>query len=126
MRINLLVLTLLTLAGGACSPYVSRDALFIGYNHSDDRIVIVVNGVDEATLSPVSSTRFVVTIPVPRPDISGPSADEERVRVSVVVRNLRTNTQTETEFCRAGARVVTHVSYEVSSSGRDDVECRSD
>jgi hypothetical protein len=111
----------------ACDQLVWKDALFVAYNISYDEIEVLVNGVGVAFIPPNESVRFVTSVPVPRSRGStfSPSSNDRRVRVTVAFHNLTTNGLTAPITCTAGARVVTHVWYKISSRGHESTRCKT-
>ena len=121
---KVLFLALAVFTTSACSAYVDQEAIFVGYNDGSNSIQILVDGVGTELLGPGRSSQFPVKIQVPRSMVgaTGPSAIDRTVQVSIAVRNLSTSNQTGPVFCQAGAKVKTHIWYEVIS-GRESVRC---
>lgn len=109
-----------------CSKFEKESALFVGYNVSGDPIEILVNNGTGFHLGPNGSGRFTVEILVPAKrvnDYGGPSSVDKVVDVSVAVRNLRSGNLVPPQMCQAGAKMVTHVTYE-NRNGYDYISCR--
>ncbi len=113
------VLMLLGFTAG-CDPFVELETRFAVYNSSSYDIQTVVNGNVVGTIIGAGGTAsFRVLVPIPRQSggsySTEPSVDRE-VSVTVAFQNLSTGWLSQMMTCRAGAKIVTSVSYEVSGT----------
>lgn len=118
---------LLAILAAGCGKFNDESAHFVAYNVSGDRVIFYVNNGAGHELAPNGTTKFTETIPVATDRYDGytrNSTVDKIVRVSVAVKNLRTGNLTPPRICDAGAKVITHLSYEVYS-GYEDVRCQS-
>lgn len=138
MKLNIFFLILaVAMCSAACenarSPFVDKNAQFVGYNNSRDHGLVYVNDGTGFPVAANSTTRFVVEVPIPKNPIqpgyfgtpTGPSSVDKIVRVSVAFKNLTTGKLLPPIFCDAGAKLVTTVWYEVSSYGYESLRCQS-
>lgn len=132
MRFKFFVAIAAAVLSSACSTFTLEDAQFVGYNVSNDNIVIVVNGGVEHPISANGSASFIVQVSVPKNPVpvgyfgtvTGPSSVDKRVQVSVAAKNLRTGRLTSPVVCDAGAKVVTSITYRVDF-GYENTSCFS-
>ena len=118
----------LAILASGCSAYREQEAIFVGYNTSNDNVVVLVNDGAETPIVANRSIQFVVQILVPNNPVNtvnGPSSIDKQVQVSIAFRNLRTGRLTSPIFCNAGAKVITTVWYRVDSSGSGYADCNS-
>jgi hypothetical protein len=110
-----------------CSDFVEVDARFAVYNLTPDDGVLVINGLTVGGIIPGGkpvATEVRVPIPAPRSDgPTGPSVRDRTTTVTVAVYNLRTRMTSRPTSCRAGAKVVTSVTYEVFGRREYQVRC---
>jgi len=125
-RIVVLGLIVIT---GACDPFYEVDVRFSVTNKSHDEIGLKVNGIEAGgIIRPGGSSPTVVEVPIALRRGSTTSVVDEDTRVEVVIYNFRTNQPTKPVFCRAGAKIVVSVFYEVTGSppnDRENLDCRS-
>ena len=118
IMVELVVLTAVIFGSSGCSRFTTQYAIIDAYNNSSDNAVIVVNATMEKTILAHQSLRFEVPILVPANPVSsqgGPSSVDKPVEMSIAFKNLRTGRLTFPAICRAGAKVITTVSYRVYS-----------
>ncbi|MDP2641896.1 MAG: hypothetical protein Q8P21_01230 [bacterium] len=111
-----------------CGAFSSESAPFVAYNTSNHDVVAVVNDGQEFSVPANRSIKFEVRVPVPKNPVgagTGPSSVDKAVQVSVAFRNLTTGRLTRPILCSAGAKVVTHIWYEMFPNGFDDARCTS-
>ena len=116
----------------ACDTYVQKEALFVGYNVSNDNVVALVNDGEEHPIAANRSAQFVVVVPIAKNPVqpwfgtpTGPSLNDKSTQVSVAFRNLRTGKLTTPIFCNSGAKLVTTIRYEMSSFGYESTSCQA-
>lgn len=107
-----------------CDAFNYEDAHFVGYNASNDNVMVVVNDGAETPIPANRSVSFEVRVPVPKSTVgtTGPSSVDKTVQVGVAFRNLRTGKLTSPIFCMAGAKIVTSVTYSLNS-GSENISC---
>lgn len=107
------VLAMLLFVG--CDAYEEHEALFGASNASFYSVKpIVANQEQDLILEPGEAMQFVVEIQVPTS--TGPyepSSDERTIIIPVSFRNMDTDELSREIMCEAGARVITHIRYEV-------------
>ena len=122
----------LTVALGACDDdgFTEVGATFAIHNQSYEEVAFFVDGQEMGVIRPQSAERFIVPILVPhsRRNRSFEPVVDREVDVSVSFKNLVTDEVSRYRICRAGAKIVTSVSYEsVAFASRVyyDVRCTS-
>ena len=112
-----------------CDAFYEVNVRFSVTNRSHDEIGLKVNGIEVGgIIRPGGSNPTIVEVPIALRRGSTTSIMDEDTRVEVVVYNFRTNQPTRPVFCRAGAKIVVSVFYEVTGSppnDREDLDCRS-
>ncbi|MEQ1500144.1 MAG: hypothetical protein ABL917_02080 [Parcubacteria group bacterium] len=127
MLLRVAIVTVLVALTIACHPLREQEVVFIAYNVSNDRVVLVI-GAQEWEIPANGSTRITTTVLVPSAPYTGstggPSIVDRTVQVSIAFRNLRTGRLTTPILCQSGRKVVVNVWYEMFS-GYDGARCSS-
>jgi len=135
MRRIFALLMLLSLA--ACDPFTEVKARFAVYNRSPDPFVLVVNANEFGDpVQPNQATPVRVEVPIPSKDYGFGSTTgplDERVTVTVAIKNLRTGYISQVETCQAGAKVITTIIYTKDATSNsawgngngDSISCQS-
>lgn len=109
-----------------CQKFNTEEVLVKAYNASNDPVEFNVNNGPGYLLGPNSTGTFTVAIEIATRPVSStaPSYTVDKiVQVSVSVKNLRSGSQLPHRMCSAGAKVIMHISYEVSSYGYESLRC---
>jgi len=112
-----------------CDVFYEVDVRFSVTNKSHDEIGLKVNGTEVGgVIRPGGSNPTVVQVPIALRRGSTTSVVDEDTRVEVVIYNFRTNQPSRPVYCRAGAKIVVSVFYEVTGSApnqKEKLSCRS-
>lgn len=122
-KFALVVLAAMLVAG--CNRFESEPANVVAYNASDDPVEFYVNDGQGHHVGPNRTDKFTQMIQVATKAVgtTGPSTVDRVVQVSISVKNLRTGKLMPHRMCTAGAKVITHISYEVSEYGYEYLDC---
>lgn len=118
-----------TFALTGCDVFYDVNVRFSTTNKSYDEIGLIVNGFEVGgVIRPGGSNPTVVEVPIALRRGSTTSVVDEDTYVEVVIFNFRTNQPSRPVFCRAGAKIVVSVFYEVTGSApnqKEKLSCRS-
>ena len=123
-RLTAIVLAALALA--SCDKFNTEEANIVAYNVSGNPVEFYVNDGVGHRVEANSTARFTVLIDVATRRVSDTSPSytvDKVVQVSVAAKNLGTGKLTQPRLCSAGAKVITHVSYEMYPGGYDYIRC---
>lgn len=111
MRVRKCLMLALMIFVVGCNKFNDEKATFALYNDSLHTIVYTVSGKSVYRLGPNEWTSHVVKINVPT-SLTGPSTDDQTIRVSVVVFDETAQDQSDMRYCTSGAKLTTNVQYE--------------
>ena len=110
----------------ACNAFEEVPADMVGENPINDFPVFVkMNGVVVSPrIQPMSSEPFTADIKVPRPDVNGPSAIDDRTTAGFnFVSAVAGIDLSFSVRCPIGGKVITHIVRRKTSSGEEGVRC---
>lgn len=123
-KLAVAVAVLITLTG--CSKFNLEEATIVAYNVSSSPVEFYVNDGAPHGVAANGTVKFTVQIEVATRPVTSTSPSytvDKVVQVSVAAKNLATGKLTRPQLCSAGAKVITHVSYEMYAGGYDYVRC---
>ena len=128
-----LIMLLAAISASACGePFTVKEAPFIGRNLSTKNMAAVVYERNYPIPPNSQGTPFSVPLMVAKNEVpvgyigtvSGPSSVDKVVTVNVTFFNLDTKQLVPASAnCRAGAKVITTMIYEVDRFGQEKVSC---
>lgn len=117
----------LAIALPGCGRFSEQEAIFIGHNHSNDAVALIIDGQEKTQLAPNSTTNKEFIVLVPHPPGGGygygTAPSDRQVQVTVVFKNLRTGRLSRESHCNAGGKIKTLVVYEPQTGTDGYVYC---
>ncbi len=112
-----LILAFISLAAlFGCSAYTQRNADFIAYNTTFDKVVVAINGGAKREIAPNNSLAFTEVVDIAKTpygqNVTGSSSIDRATEVSVAFTNLRTGELSRPTLCMAGAKLKTHIWFD--------------